>query len=40
MVEGRACDKQIDYFRAKRAGKNGTEAEYCMSSCFNGKILT
>ena len=40
VVEGRECDKQIDYFRAIRAGQKCIEAEYCMSLCFNGKTLT
>ena len=33
VVEGRACDKNTDYFTAIRAGTEGTEAEYCMPSC-------
>ena len=40
MVEGRECDKQINYFRVIRVGTACTEAEYCMSLCFNGKTLT
>ena len=40
VVQGRECDKQIDYFRAIRSGQNCIEAEYCMSLCFNGKTLT
>ena len=40
MFDGRECDKQIDYFRAIRAGTDCIEAEYCMSLCFNGKTLT
>ena len=42
VVERRACDKQIDYFRAITAGTElyTTEAKYCMSLCFNGKTLT
>ena len=27
--DGRECDKQIDYFRAIRAGTDCIEAEYC-----------
>ena len=31
VVEGRACDKNIEYF--KEPGQKCTEAEYCMPSC-------